>query len=237
MDFARLIEQFQERLGYRFGDRGILIQALTHTSYGHEFLQDKPIALRDNERLEFLGDAILDVIVSDILLESFPHSNEGQLSKMRAAVVNEKTLASLARGLSLSEVLRLGKGELQTGGNQKPSILSSGLEAVIAAVYLDGGFNAVYPVVRHLFGSLFAEERELIAFYDHKTQLQEMVQARWKVTPSYHLLNTHGPDHQKVFEVEVRMNGRVLAVASGSSKKEAEQNAAKDAIGAVTANT
>jgi len=224
------LERLQQRLGYIFGDRAVLVQSLTHKSYGHEFLQDKPIALRDNERLEFLGDAILDVVVSDILLESFPAANEGQLSKMRAAVVNEKTLAQLARSLQLQECIRLGKGEAQTGGNDKPSILSSTLEALIAAIYLDGGFNAVYPVVRHLFAPLFSEERELVTFYDHKTQLQEIVQARFKVTPTYHLLQTRGPDHAKTFEVEVRMNGKPLAIASGSSKKEAEQNAAKTAI-------
>jgi ribonuclease III len=216
-----------------FGDKSILLQSLTHTSYGHEFLQKQPIALRDNERLEFLGDAILDVIVSDILLESFPNANEGYLSKMRAAVVNEKTLAQLALVVGIQEVIRLGKGEILTGGNMKPSILSSTLEALIAAVYLDGGFNAVYPVVRHLFAPLFVEERELMAFYDHKTQLQEIVQARWKVTPTYHLLKTHGPDHAKVFEIEVRMGGQVLAAASGSSKKEAEQNAAKAAVASI----
>jgi ribonuclease III len=227
------LERLQERLGYRFGDRAILLQSMTHTSYGHEFLNEKSIALRDNERLEFLGDAILDVIVSDILLEAFPSANEGQLSKMRAAVVNEKTLAMVAKSINLQDTLRLGKGELQTGGNQKPSILSSAFEALIAAIYLDGGFQAVYPVVRHLFAPLFAEERDLLAFYDHKTQLQEIVQARWKVTPTYHLLGTDGPDHAKTFEVEVRMNGKGLAVASGNSKKEAEQNAAKAAIQSV----
>jgi ribonuclease-3 len=227
------LERLQERLGYRFGDRAILLQSMTHTSYGHEFLQEKTFALRDNERLEFLGDAILDVIVSDILLEAFPTANEGQLSKMRAAVVNEKTLAMVAKSISLQESLRLGKGELQTGGHQKPSILSSAFEALIAAIYLDGGFQAVYPVVRHLFAPLFAEERDLLAFYDHKTQLQEIVQARWKVTPTYHLLGTEGPDHAKTFEVEVRMNGKGLASASGNSKKEAEQNAAKAAIHSV----
>jgi ribonuclease-3 len=228
-----MLERLQQRLGYTFGDRGILLQALTHTSYGHEFLQDKSIALRDNERLEFLGDAILDVVVSDILLETFPQANEGQLSKMRAAVVNEKTLAELAGSIQLHDVLRLGKGESQTGGNRKPSILSSAFEALIAAIYLDGGFNAVYPVVRYLFAPMFAQDRELIAFYDHKTQLQEIVQARWKITPSYHLLASHGPDHAKIFEVEVRMNGKSLARANGSSKKEAEQNAARAAIQSV----
>lgn len=227
------LERLQERLGYVFGDRAIFLQSLTHTSYGHEFLQEKSLALRDNERLEFLGDAILDVIVSDILLESFPNANEGHLSKMRAAVVNEKTLAEVARSIGLQDYLRLGKGESLTGGNQKPSILSSAFEALIAAIYLDGGFSAVYPVVRHLFAPLFMEEQELMAFYDHKTQLQEIVQARWKVTPTYHLLQTSGPDHAKIFEVEVRMSGKALATATGSSKKEAEQNAARTAIQSV----
>jgi ribonuclease-3 len=227
------VERLQERLRYTFGDRGILLQSLTHKSYGHEFFQEKPIALRDNERLEFLGDAILDVIVSDILLESFPNAAEGQLSKMRAAVVNEKTLAVLAKMLQIQDCIRLGKGETQTGGNEKASILSSTFEALIAAIYLDGGFNAVYPVVRHIFAPLFVEERELMAFYDHKTQLQEVVQARWKVTPTYHLLETHGPDHAKIFEIEVKMNGKTLAVATGSSKKDAEQNAAREAIKSV----
>src|SRR3954470_4047126 len=117
-----VLEQLQERIGYSFGDRAVLLQSMTHTSFGHEFLQEKPIALRDNERLEFLGDAILDVVVSDILLETFPNANEGQLSKMRAAVVNEKTLAQVARSIGLQDCIRLGKGETLTGGQDKPSI-------------------------------------------------------------------------------------------------------------------
>lgn len=232
---ARL-ERLQDRIGYLFGDSAILVQALTHTSYGHEFNQNKPVALRDNERLEFLGDAILDVIVSDILLGVFPQANEGQLSKMRAAVVNEKTLAQMGRSIRLHECVRLGKGESQTGGAEKPSIISSTLEALIAAIYLDGGFAAAYPVVRFLFAPLFKDQNAAdseLFFRDHKTQLQELVQARFKMTPSYHLARTYGPDHAKTFEVEVRMREETLARASGSSKKEAEQNAAKDAIVAV----
>src|SRR3954469_3592950 len=125
------LERLQERLGYTFGDRAVLLQSLTHKSFGHEFFQEKPIALRDNERLEFLGDAILDLVVSDILLETFPNSREGQLSKMRAAVVNEKTLALISRSLDIHRCIRLGKGEAQTLGNEKPSILSSTFEALI----------------------------------------------------------------------------------------------------------
>jgi ribonuclease-3 len=227
MNFERL----QQRIGYTFGDRGVLLQALTHKSFGHEFFQDKPLALRDNERLEFLGDAILDVIVSDILLEVYPTASEGQLSKMRAAVVNEKTLALIARSIDIPSCIRLGKGEARTGGFEKSSILSSTLEALIAAIYLDGGFHAVYPVVRHLFSPLFSQETPpFLTFSDHKTQLQELIQAKHKITPTYHLLEAHGPDHAKTFEIEVRLNGDRLAIATGSSKKEAEQNAARSAI-------
>lgn len=225
------LEQLQDRLRYTFGDRGILLQALTHKSYGHEFHQDRPLALRDNERLEFLGDAILDVVVSDILLEAFPGAPEGQLSKMRAAVVCEKTLAEIAKSLKIQDCLRLGKGESLTAGHAKPSILSSTFEAIIAAVYLDGGFNAVYPVVRALFSPFFVSDQDsLIIFSDHKTQLQELIQARHRITPSYHLRGSQGPDHAKVFEIEVRIRDEVIAVATGSSKKDAEQNAARSAI-------
>lgn len=224
------VQELQERLGYIFGDRGVLLQSLTHTSYGHEHLQHLPPALRDNERLEFLGDAVLDVVISDLLLEAFPNANEGQLSKMRAAVVNERTLAAISQSLALDECLRLGKGEAHTKGHRKPSILSSTFEAVIAAIYLDGGFNAVYPVVRHLFSDFFREDQDVFQTFDHKTQLQEMLQARWKTTPTYHLVATCGPDHERVFEVEVRLRGEPLAKAVGRSKKEAEQNAARAAI-------
>jgi ribonuclease-3 len=225
------IQRLQERIGYHFGDRAILLQALTHTSYGHEFYQNKPIALRDNERLEFLGDSILDVVISDILLETFPECCEGQLTKMRAAVVNEKTLAEVAKQIRLNECLKLGKGEVQTGGALKSSILSSTLEALIAAIYLDGGFQAVYPVVRHLFQPFFQEDTsDFSVFYDHKTRLQELTQARWKKTPRYKLLSAEGPEHAKIFEIEVILNEQILARAKGNSKKEAEQKAAKDAI-------
>lgn len=225
------LESLQERLGHAFGDRSILIQSLTHTSYGHEHLQEKNPAHRDNERLEFLGDAILDVILSDILLETYPQANEGQLSKMRAAVVNEKTLAEIALNLRIPNCIRLGKGELQTGGESKASILSGTFEALIAAVYLDGGFYAVYPVVRHLFNPFFTDEKAaFVSSHDPKTQLQEKVQAKWKVTPTYHLCKTTGPEHAKTFEVEVRIVDQTLARAEGPSKKQAEQNAARNAL-------
>jgi ribonuclease-3 len=224
------LQDLQERIRYQFGDPRLLIQSLTHVSYGHENLLDKSLALRDNERFEFLGDAVLDLVISDLLLEAFPDAAEGQLSKMRAAVVNEKTLYEITKSLHLNQLMRLGKGEQRTGGSDKPSILSSAFEALIAAIYIDGGFNAVYPVVRYLFAPLFKEENCAISFQDHKTKLQEMVQGKFRVTPTYHLLGSSGPDHAKVFEVEVRIKDHLLAKSSGASKKDAEQNAAREAL-------
>ncbi len=225
-----MLHELEEHLGYKFGDQRLLLHALTHTSYGHEHLSHQPIALRDNERLEFLGDAVLDLIISDILLEAFPDAREGKLSKLRAAMVNEKTLAGIARTFALQDYIRLGKGEQRTLGAEKASILSSTLEALIAAIYLDGGYHAIYPVVRYLFSPLLAQNPEIIAMGDYKTQLQEWVQARWKVTPNYQLIQTSGPDHAKLFEVVVHVSGKTLAKAEGPSKKEAEQNAARVAL-------
>jgi ribonuclease-3 len=225
------LQTLQKKLGYEFHDRRVLLQALTHKSYGHEFFQDRPISQRDNERMEFLGDSILNGVVTDILLETFPEAPEGKLSKMRAAVVNERTLAKVAEPLNLPRCLRLGKGEAMTQGRTKPSIVSSALEAVIAAIYLDGGFLAVHPVVRHLFAPLFQGQLgEVLHFKDHKTALQEALQAKFKATPSYVLLGTKGPEHSKVFEVAVSINGTPLARGEGRSKKEAEQNAAQNAL-------
>ncbi|MBC7398107.1 MAG: ribonuclease III [Bdellovibrionales bacterium] len=220
----------QDKIGYSFGDPRLLLLAMTHVSYGHENHQEKHLSSRDNERFEFLGDAVLDLVISDLLLESFPEAAEGQLSKMRAAVVNERTLFEIAKSLNISPLLRLGKGETRTGGNEKPSIMSSAFEALVAAIYIDGGFNAVYPVIRFLFAPLFKAENCAISFQDHKTKLQEIVQSKYRLTPTYHLLGSAGPDHAKVFTVEVRARDSVLASADGSSKKDAEQNAAKMAL-------
>lgn len=224
------LEKLQEMIGYQFGDVRLLRQSLMHVSYGHEFNMEKPLALRNNERLEFLGDAVLDLVISDLLLESFPDAPEGQLSKMRAAVVNEKTLYEISKTLNLSELMLLGKGEQRTGGNTKPSIMSSAFEALIAAIYIDGGFNAVYPVVRFLFNPIFKEENHEISFKDYKTKLQERVQALYRLTPTYLQVSSKGPDHAKIFEVEVYAADRLLAIADGSSKKDAEQNAARAAL-------
>lgn len=225
------LQMLQEKIGYQFGDPRLLLLSMTHVSYGHENHQEKHLSSRDNERFEFLGDAVLDLVISDLLLESFPEAAEGQLSKMRAAVVNERTLYEIAKSLNISPLLRLGKGEIRTGGGEKPSILSSAFEALVSAIYIDGGFNAVYPVIRFLFAPLFKAENCAISFQDHKTKLQELVQSKFRLTPTYHLLGSSGPDHAKLFTVEVRAHDTVLAAADGSSKKDAEQNAAKMALG------
>ncbi len=227
------IQGLQDQIRYPFGDPRLLILALTHVSYGHENHQDRVLPQRDNERLEFLGDAVLDLVVSDLLLESYPDASEGQLSKMRAAVVNERTLSEIAKSLHMNELIRLGRGEIRSGGNEKPSILSSAFEALIAAIYLDGGFHAVYPVVRYLFAPIFKDSSSGIVFQDYKTRLQELVQSRFKLTPTYHLVGSSGPDHAKVFTVEVRVKDEILAKNDGSSKKEAEQNAARAALGSM----
>jgi ribonuclease-3 len=234
MSSPMTFEKLQQMIGYQFGDLRLLRQSLMHVSYGHEFNMDLPIALRNNERLEYLGDAVLDLVISDLLLESFPDATEGQLSKMRAAVVNEKTLFEISKTLYLSELLLLGKGEQRTGGSLKPSILSSAFEALIAGIYIDGGFNAVYPVVRFLFNPIFKEENHEISFKDYKTKLQERVQALYRLTPVYQQVSSKGPDHAKIFEVEVYAADRLLAVADGPSKKEAEQNAARVALEKLT---
>jgi len=226
----QIVERFQHLLNYSFKDSAILLQALTHTSYGHEQFPNKHVSLKDNERLEFLGDAILDAVISDLLQENFSQANEGQLSKMRASAVNEKTLAEIARNIEIDRWVRLGKGETQSNGNQKPSILASTFEALVAAIYLDGGFSAAYSVIRTLFAPMFSDQKNLLTSTDHKTLLQEKVQGKHKITPTYHMLNATGPDHAKTFSVEVRMNGAALAQAEGSSKKEAEQNAAQAAM-------
>jgi ribonuclease-3 len=224
------LQGLQDQIRYIFGDPRLLILAMTHVSFGHENHQERLPAQRNNERFEFLGDSVLGLVISDLLLEAFPEASEGQLSKMRAAVVNEKTLSEISKSLRLSGLMLLGKGELRSGGHEKASILSSAFEALIAAIYIDGGFNAVYPVVRYLFAPLFRADSNAISFQDHKTRLQELIQSRFRLTPTYHLTASAGPDHAKVFTVEVRVKDRVLASSEGSSKKDAEQNAACEAL-------
>jgi ribonuclease-3 len=223
MDDYSLLEQ---RLDYRFKTPDLLRTALTHKS----FVNENPALLReDNERLEFLGDAVLDLAVGHLLMDRFPVRSEGDLSKRRASIVNEQGLYEVAARLALGDWLFLGRGEEQTGGRKKASLLADACEAVLAAVYLDGGFDAAFHVITRLF------EERLVAIEkaggeDFKTQLQEVVQAKLRQVPRYIVVGESGPDHEKVFEVAVLVGGQEVARASGRSKKEAEQRAAHLAL-------
>jgi ribonuclease-3 len=221
-----------EKLGYKFKKKKhVLEQALIHKSHGNESRLDIAPADRDNERLEFLGDAVLDFAVSDHLYELFPSASEGELSKRRAALVNERTLAELARRLGLGEVVLLGKGEESSGGRDKDSILSNLVEAVVAAIYLDGGMDAARSWVGQVFSLHFASSLEAQAgVTDYKTRLQERCQALFKIGLVYTLIKSEGPDHDKRFTVKVSLRANVLAVGEGKSKKEAEQSAASGAF-------
>lgn len=215
----------EARLGYTFGDRARLECALTHKSYLNE---NADWGRPDNERLEFLGDAVLDLVVGHLLMEAAPERNEGELSKTRAAIVNETGLADVAGELGLGEWLFLGRGEESSGGRRKPSVLADACEAVVAAVYLDGGFEAAFNVVKRLFSSRVGSVREA-GLLDFKTRLQERA-ARRKVHVRYSVVHEDGPDHDKTFEVAASIGEREYARGSGKTKKEAEQRAAELAL-------
>jgi ribonuclease III len=220
------LKDLEAALSYRFRDRGLLDHALTHSS----FVNENPDAdVRDNERLEFLGDAVLELCVSDLLMKKFPDYREGQLSRLRASVVNEQPLAELARKFNLGDYLLLGKGELSTGGRTKNSLLSNTFEAVIAAVYVDSGFERTAEFIREIFEPLIEEGRAAPS-RDYKTALQEMSQNRFRGLPRYTLIGEEGPDHEKIFSVRLSLADAVETTGSGKSKKEAEQQAAKAAI-------
>ena len=222
------LDEIQRRLGYRFRRHSLLIEALTHKSYLNEA---KKTGELDNERLEFLGDAVLDLVVSEYLLAAFPDAAEGELSKLRAWLVSEKTLARAARRIGLGELLRLGRGEMKTQGHSKPSILADTLEAVFAGVYLDGGLDAAAASVKAVFSEELAScDRSLLASGDFKTDLQELCQREFEMLPHYRTIRETGPDHEKQFEVEILIRGERYGVGVGKSKKEAEQMAAKHAL-------
>jgi ribonuclease-3 len=224
-----LLDDLQERIGHRFSNSQLLFNALMHRSYVNE---NPHLHLTDNERLEFLGDAALDLAISHLLIERFPHYNEGKLSRLRAGIVNEKQLASMAEEIGLGEALRLGKGEELSGGRQKPSLLANVYEALLAAVYLDGGLQALINMVESQFSRFFSEEEDLPQALDkdYKTRLQEVLQSREKTVPSYRLEAEEGPDHDKLFRVSVWLKDRLLALGSGPTKKAAQQKAAGRAL-------
>jgi ribonuclease-3 len=223
------LERLEELLGHRFADRALLELALRHSSWCNEQAADAPASTREsNERLEWLGDKVLDLVVSHRLMNRFPQLREGELSVTRAQVVSEAGLSEIAAQLGVGDWLFLGKGEERSGGRSKPSLLADAFEALVAAVYLDGGFTTAAELVTRLLHQRI-ETVDFKGFYDFKTRLQEAVQAKLKVAPVYRVVDELGPDHDKRFVVVVTIGTREWARAVGKSKKEAEQMAAAEA--------
>jgi ribonuclease-3 len=223
-EFASL----ERRIGYSFRDPGLLEHALTHTSRANE---DASGGVIDNESLEFLGDAVLGFAIADLLFRRFPARDEGWKSKVKAALVSTASLARLAEGLDLGQHLLLGRGEEKSGGRRKQALLADGYEALIAAIYLDGGVDRVIAFIARQFDGLINDAgMPAASFHDYKSALQERVQSAGDSPPEYAVIGETGPDHDKVFQVQVRVCGTPMAEAAGRSKKEAEQEAARLAL-------
>ena len=223
----KAFEALYEELGYTFRDPELVLRAFRHSSYVNEQMG---AGLEDNERLEFLGDAVLDLAVSHLLMEKNRDADEGDLSRFRSMVVDETGLHDVATRLELGRYLFLGKGEDQSLGRQKPSILADVTEALIGAIYLDGGFDVTQKIIEKLFSPLLERVRTDDLVQDFKSLLQEFTQQMFKSLPKYRLTEETGPAHDKVFRVALAVNGTVLAEGMGKSKKEAEQHAAKEAF-------
>ena len=223
-----MIKDLEADLGYRFRNITLLQNALTHSSYANERWHN---SLMSNERLEFLGDSILGMAVADYLYRNFPDRPEGELTRMRADMVCEKTLAAVAGTIGLGKHLLLGNGEEQGGGRTRDSILADAVESVIAACFLDGGFDAARQFIQKFI--LVEVPVTKLHNVDYKTSLQELVQQKKNQVLTYTLVGESGPDHDKRFEVEVKLNGKVVGIGSGSSKKRAEQDAARAAMEAL----
>lgn len=224
MSYMDNINKFEDIIQYHFHDKKHLRQAFTHSSYSNERKLNK---VGDNERLEFLGDAVLEVVTSEFVYINYPDMKEGDMTKLRASIVCEPTLALCAKEIKLGDYLLLGKGEELTGGRERDSILSDAFEALIGAIYLDGGFANAKEFIRDF---ILADIDNKKLFYDSKTILQEIIQSNYKEPLNYNLLNEEGPDHNKKFTVEVEIEGNVLAKGTGRTKKAAEQEAAYKAI-------
>lgn len=228
MDINRREElrTLEEDLGYLFERADLLDQAMVHKSYANE--ADVPV--HHNERLEFVGDSVLGLCVAHLLYDFEPGLSEGDMSRIRAYLVKEETLAMLARSLDLGDHIRLGKGELASGGLDKPSILADAFEALVGAIYMDGGFDLAFMFVESIYSPVIGEAGTTVISRDYKTRLQEYCQARYKRAPAYKHIEATGPDHDKHFLVEVHLGGRTLSTGRGRSKKEAEQDAAQHAL-------
>ena len=214
--------RLEKELGYSFSDSALLLRCVTHVSYGRDRGENH------NETLEFLGDAVLDLAVSDLLMRRFPEKSEGDLSRMRASLVNSTTLAEKAEKLNLGKLLRMAKGEERSGGRKKESILAGAFEAILGGIYWDGGYEAARRVVENYFASDVKEKN--LGLQDYKTRLQEISQMLFRAPPAYRLVAESGPDHEKRFVTEINVGGKILGRGEGKSKKQAEQEAAKKAL-------
>ncbi len=221
------LKKLEGLLGYRFKKRELLNRAITHKSFANE---NKMAPEEHNERLEFLGDAVLELTVSELLINKYPTFSEGKLSKLRAAIVNEKQLASMARDFRLGEFLLLGKGEEQTRGREKDSLLADAFEAVLGAIYQDRGFSKVIDFVHKHYENLLGDQSPEAFFKDYKTDLQEKSQEAFHAVPRYRLVKESGPDHDKTFDIELYIKQELMGRGTGRNKKEAEQQAAKEAL-------
>jgi ribonuclease-3 len=220
-------EDLAGELDYCFQNQELLYRAFRHPSYVYEKNEQE---IPDNQRLEFLGDSVINLAISHLLMQSFPQMKEGDLSKRRASLVSESGLYPIACGLSLGDYLLLGKGEERTQGRKKPSILTDAFEALIGAIYLDGGFPDAMRVVGELFMPVLTESGLSKAFVDYKTELQEFSQDVFQATPEYRIEKETGPDHNKTFHVTVYLKGELMGKGKGKSKKEAERTAAQEAL-------
>ncbi|HEY7318293.1 MAG TPA: ribonuclease III [Candidatus Binatia bacterium] len=216
------LTRLETELGYSFSDASLPACALTHVSY------DREKGAKHNEVLEFLGDAVLDLAISDLLMRSFPEKSEGDLSRMRAALVNSTVLSEKAVRLDLGSLLRLGKGEERSGGRDKPSILAGAFEALLGAVYRDGGYEVARRLVERYFAADVKEKK--LGQQDYKTRLQEISQKLFHAPPSYRLVSESGPDHDKCFVTEIVLGGQLLGKGEGKTKKQSEQEAAKQGL-------
>lgn len=228
-DNSQTLHDLELLLGYDFADRTLLQQALIHSSFGFEKIHTG----QNNETLEFLGDAVLDLAISDMLFKMYPDVTEGELTKMRAELVKEGSLSEMARTIRLGDFLMLGKGEETSLGREKPSILASAFEALIGAIYLDRGYDFALRIISGHFASLLPAKKEKMLVSDAKSLLQEKLQEEFNQAPTYQLDEEEGPAHAKTFKVSVRFRDAVLGLGSGSSKKMAEQQAAESALDAI----
>ena len=224
------MEELEKKLGYSFQDRALLETALNHSSYANE---NRAAGLESNERLEFLGDSVLGQIVASYLFLTYPKMPEGQMTRLRAELVCEQSLHTVAQKLELGRYIKLGRGEEHTGGRQRDSILADAVEAVIAAMYLDGGMEVAKRFIDTYILSGF-EAEEIHTVTDYKTALQEHVQRKAGQTLAYELVSETGPDHRKTFTMRVALNDSPIGEGSGRTKKEAEQNAAKAGLEALS---